>query len=100
MTKPKNTKKEKISVANEIDRIEEQRMRCQGSLERAEFRHRREQLSDEDRKALEDEMTIMNERIQRYEKELEVLRRENRKNMMISVALLAISGLFYYVFIN
>ncbi|XP_036433024.1 coiled-coil domain-containing protein 167 isoform X1 [Colossoma macropomum] len=69
MTKSKNMKKEKkekISVASEIDRIEEQRLRCQSSLERAEFRHRQEQLSDEDRQALEDEMTIMNESIQKY----------------------------------
>ncbi|KAI4903877.1 hypothetical protein NFI96_022129 [Prochilodus magdalenae] len=99
MTKSKSTKKEKISVANEIDRIEEQRLHCQNNLERAEFRHRREQLSDEDRQILEDEMTIMNERIHTYEKELEVLRGENRKNMMLSVALLAISALFYYAFI-
>ncbi|KAL7857959.1 hypothetical protein AOLI_G00180610 [Acnodon oligacanthus] len=99
MTKSKNTKREKISVANEIDRIEEQLLRCQSSLERAEFRHRREQLLDEDRQALEDEMTIMNERIQKYEKELEVLRGENRRNMLLSVALLAISALFYYAFI-
>ncbi|KAK3545054.1 hypothetical protein QTP86_033242, partial [Hemibagrus guttatus] len=51
-----------------IDRIEEQRLKCQGSLERAEFRHRREQLSDEDKQALEDEMEIMNERIKKYGK--------------------------------
>ncbi|XP_066525504.1 coiled-coil domain-containing protein 167 [Hoplias malabaricus] len=103
MTKSKSAKtmkKEKISVANEIDRIEEQRLHCQNSLERVEFRHRREELSDEDRKALEDEMVIMNERIQIYEKELQVLRGENRRNMMLSVALLAISALFYYAFIN
>uniref|UniRef100_A0A8C2GFK7 Uncharacterized protein n=2 Tax=Cyprinus carpio TaxID=7962 RepID=A0A8C2GFK7_CYPCA len=33
------------------------------------------------------------------EKELQVLRGENRKNMMLSVALLAISAFFYYTFI-
>ncbi|XP_060758835.1 coiled-coil domain-containing protein 167 [Neoarius graeffei] len=99
MTKLKNIKREKISVATEIDRIEEQRLKCQGRLERAEFRHRREQLSNEDKKALEDEMAMMNERIQKYEKELSDLRGENRKNMMLSVALLAISALFYYTFV-
>ncbi|MCJ8743153.1 hypothetical protein PDJAM_G00090520 [Pangasius djambal] len=99
MTKKKTIKREKISVATEIDRIEEQRLKCQGSLERAEFRHRREQLSDEDKQALEDEMAIMNERIQKYEKELADLRGENRRNMMLSVALLAISALFYYAFV-
>ncbi|KTF80950.1 hypothetical protein cypCar_00019663, partial [Cyprinus carpio] len=87
------------------------------SLERAEFRQRKEQLYANIlphnliqkhskrvflctyRPALEDEMTILNERIQKYEKELQVLRGENRKNMMLSVALLAISAFFYYTFI-
>ncbi|KAF7694203.1 coiled-coil domain-containing protein 167 [Silurus meridionalis] len=99
MTKTKNIKREKISVATEIDRVEEQRLKWQGSLEKAEFRHRREQLSGEDRQALEDEMALMNERIQKYEKELADLRGENRRNMMLSVAVLAISALFYYSFI-
>ncbi|XP_053506631.1 coiled-coil domain-containing protein 167 [Ictalurus furcatus] len=99
MTKAKNIKKEKISVATEIDHIEEQRLKCQDGLERAEFRRRREQLSDEDKQALEDEMAIMNERIQKYEKELADLRGENRRNMVLSVALFAISALFYYAFV-
>ncbi|KAJ8356754.1 hypothetical protein SKAU_G00195480 [Synaphobranchus kaupii] len=98
MTKPKEKKKEKISVASEIDRIEERKSRCQDSLERAEFRRRREELSDQDREAVEDEMTIMTERIQKYEHQLEQLRRENRRNMLLSVALLVISALFYYAF--
>uniref|UniRef100_A0A672JXI8 Coiled-coil domain-containing protein 167 n=2 Tax=Sinocyclocheilus grahami TaxID=75366 RepID=A0A672JXI8_SINGR len=99
MSKSRTLKKEKISVASEIDRTEERKLHCKTSLERAEFRQRKEQLSDNDRLALEDEMTILNERIQKYEKELQVLRGENRKNMMLSVALLAISALFYYTFI-
>ncbi|KAK7129804.1 hypothetical protein R3I93_019444 [Phoxinus phoxinus] len=99
MSKSKTTKKDKISVASEIDRIEERKSHCKNNLERSEFRQRKEQLSDSERLALEDEMTIMNIRIQKYEKELQVLRGENRKNMMLSVALLAISALFYYTFI-
>ncbi|XP_036405995.1 coiled-coil domain-containing protein 167 [Megalops cyprinoides] len=100
MTKSKEKKREKISVASEIDRIEERRALCQDSLERAEFRRRREELSEQDRQALEDEMTIMTERIQKYECELEMLRGENRRNMLLSVALLAISVLLYYALIN
>ncbi|KAK2832500.1 hypothetical protein Q7C36_015962 [Tachysurus vachellii] len=99
MTKAKKMKREKISVATEIDRIEEQRLKCQSSLEREEFRHRREELSEEEKQALEDEMEIMNERIKTYEKELADLRGENRRNMMLSVALLAITALFYYAFV-
>ncbi|KAM9552153.1 LOW QUALITY PROTEIN: coiled-coil domain-containing protein 167 [Salvelinus alpinus] len=122
MTKSKD-KREKVSVASEIDRVEERRLRCHDSIERAEFRRRREELSDQDsddyddnddngdestipnlplfdRQSLEDEMTIMNERMQKYDKELEVLRGENRRNMVLSVALLAVSALFYYTFIH
>ncbi|XP_062406549.1 coiled-coil domain-containing protein 167 [Sardina pilchardus] len=99
MTKPKEKSREKISVASEIDRVEERKTRCNDLLERAEFRRRKEELSDEDSKLLEDEMTLMTERIQKYDRELEILRGENRRNMMLSVALLAISALFYYTFI-
>ncbi|XP_076862484.1 coiled-coil domain-containing protein 167 [Brachyhypopomus gauderio] len=99
MTKSKNTKKEKISVANEIDRVEERLVQCRGSLDRTEFRLRREELSDEDRQALEDELTITTERIKKYEKDLAVLRRENRKNMMLSMALLTLSALVYYALV-
>ncbi|XP_035535239.1 coiled-coil domain-containing protein 167 [Morone saxatilis] len=98
MAKLKDKRREKVSVATEIDRLEERRTRCQDNLERAEFRSRKEELSDKDRQQLEDEMTIMNERVQKLGKELETLRGENRKNMMLSVALLVISALFYYVF--
>ncbi|XP_018590663.1 coiled-coil domain-containing protein 167 [Scleropages formosus] len=99
MTKPKEKKKEKISVATEIDRIEERRSLCQDSLDKAEYRRRRGQLSEKDRKVLDEEVTIITERIQKYERELEVLRSENRRNMMLSVALLVLLALFYYAFI-
>lgn len=98
MARLKEKRREKISVASEIDRLEEQRVRCQDNLERAEFRSRKEKLSEKQRQDLEDEMTIMNERVQKLDKELEMLRGENRRNMLLSVALLAISAFFYYGF--
>ncbi|XP_059212371.1 coiled-coil domain-containing protein 167 [Centropristis striata] len=98
MAKLKDKRREKISVATEIDRLEERKARCQDNLEKAEFRSRKEQLSDKERQDLEDEMTIINERVLKLDKELETLRGENRKNMVLSVALLVISALFYYIF--
>ncbi|KAM8832261.1 coiled-coil domain-containing protein 167 [Spinachia spinachia] len=98
MAKLKDKRREKISVASEIDRLEERRARCQDNLERAEFRSRREKLSDRDRLDLEDEMTIINERVLKLDKELEALRGDNRMNMLLSVALLVVSALFYFVF--
>ncbi|XP_042247373.1 coiled-coil domain-containing protein 167 [Thunnus albacares] len=99
MAKLKDKRREKISVATEIDRLEERRARCQGNLERAEFRSRKEKLSEKERQELDDEMAIMNERVEKLDKELQMLRGENRKNMLLSVALLAVSALFYYIFI-
>ncbi|KAM6954113.1 coiled-coil domain-containing protein 167 [Aplochiton taeniatus] len=99
MTKSKGKMREKISVASEIDRVDEKRSRCQGNLKKAEFRKRRVELSDQDSQALEDEMTIMNERVQKLDKELEALRGENRRNMLLSVAFLALSAVIYYAFV-
>ncbi|XP_074541516.1 coiled-coil domain-containing protein 167 [Halichoeres trimaculatus] len=98
MPKLKDKRREKISVATEIDRLEERKARCQDNLERAEFKSRKEKLSEKERQELEDEMAIMNERVQVLDKELETLRGENRKNMLLSVALLLVSAFFYYAF--
>uniref|UniRef100_A0A671X7W4 Coiled-coil domain-containing protein 167 n=2 Tax=Sparus aurata TaxID=8175 RepID=A0A671X7W4_SPAAU len=98
MAKLKDKRREKVSVATEIDRLEERKALCKDNLERAEFKSRKEKLSDKERQELEDEMSIMNERVQKLDKELETLRGENRKNMLLSVALLVFSALFYYIF--
>ncbi|XP_060947481.1 coiled-coil domain-containing protein 167 [Limanda limanda] len=99
MSKLKDKRREKTSVATEIDRLEERRTRCHDNLERAEFKSRKEQLSERERQELEDEMGIMNERVLKLDKELKTLRGENRRNMVLSVALLAISALFYYMLV-
>ncbi|XP_056151021.1 coiled-coil domain-containing protein 167 [Lampris incognitus] len=98
MTKSKDKKLEKISVASEIDRMEEKRSRCQASIERAEYRRRCEKHSDRERKELEDRLAVMQERVKKFDNELVALRGENRRNMMLSVALLVVSALFYYAF--
>ncbi|XP_041832565.1 coiled-coil domain-containing protein 167 [Melanotaenia boesemani] len=98
MVKLKDKKREKISIATEIDRLEEKRARCSDNLERAEFKSRKERLAEKERQELEDEMAIISERVQKLDKELESLRGENRRNMLLSVALLAVSALFYYIF--
>ncbi|CAK6961931.1 coiled-coil domain-containing protein 167 [Scomber scombrus] len=99
MAKVKDKRREKISVATEIDRLEDRRARCQDNLDRAEYRSRKEKLSEKERQELDDEMAIMSERVEKLDKELQMLRGENRRNMLLSVALLAVSTLFYYVFI-
>ncbi|XP_066558984.1 coiled-coil domain-containing protein 167 [Amia ocellicauda] len=89
-------KRETTSIATEIDRVEERRSLCQDSLERAQYRQRREDVSEQDRQALEEEVTILTDRLSKYDQELAVLRGENRRNMLLSVALLTFSALIYY----
>ncbi|MED6269200.1 hypothetical protein CHARACLAT_030778 [Characodon lateralis] len=98
MSEMKDKKRENVSIASEIDRLEERRERCHDNLERAEFKNRKARLSEKERQELENEMAIINARVQKLDKELAMLRGENRRNMLLSVALLTISALFYYVF--
>ncbi|XP_056283770.1 coiled-coil domain-containing protein 167 [Pseudoliparis swirei] len=100
MAKLKDKRRVKASVASEIDRLEERRARCRGNLERAEFKSKKDQLSDKDKQDLGDEMTIINERVLKLDMELKTLRGENRKNMLLSVALLLVSAFFFYVFFS
>nr|XP_023662709.1 coiled-coil domain-containing protein 167 [Paramormyrops kingsleyae] len=94
------------TILSNIDRIEERRSLCQRNLERAENRcytgtaeRSYRSRTGGSRQTLEDEMTITKERIQKYDRELEVLRWENRRNMLLAVSLMAIIALCYYAFI-
>ncbi|XP_047243223.1 coiled-coil domain-containing protein 167 [Girardinichthys multiradiatus] len=98
MSEMKDKKRENVSIASEIDRLEERRERCHDNLERAEFKSRKARLSEKERQELENEMAIINARVQKLDKDLAMLRGENRRNMLLSVALLTISALFYYIF--
>uniref|UniRef100_A0A3P9N0L6 Coiled-coil domain-containing protein 167 n=1 Tax=Poecilia reticulata TaxID=8081 RepID=A0A3P9N0L6_POERE len=100
MAKMKDKKRENVSIASEIDRLEERRERCQDNLERAEFKSRKARLSDYIRVLLvaKHYMLILVKFFFPLDKELAMLRGENRRNMVLSVALLTISALFYYVF--
>ncbi|XP_006010747.1 coiled-coil domain-containing protein 167 [Latimeria chalumnae] len=89
-------KKKKFSVARELDCLEERLTVCKDSLENVDFRLRKEELSPEGRKSLEEEKLILLEQICKYEKELVRLRKENRKNMLLSVALLALLVFLYF----
>ncbi|XP_013867019.1 coiled-coil domain-containing protein 167 [Austrofundulus limnaeus] len=98
MSGVKDKKRENVSVATEIDRLEKRRERIQDDLEKAKFKSRKERLTEKERQELQEEMAIINERVQMLDKELQSLRGENRKNMLLSVALFAVSALLYYTF--
>ncbi|KAM6182809.1 coiled-coil domain-containing protein 167 [Erethizon dorsatum] len=88
-------KRENLGVALEIDGLEEKLSRCRQDLEAVSCRLHRAELSPEDRRSLEEERNSLMSRASNYEKELKLLRRENRKNMMLSVAIFLLLALLY-----
>ncbi|XP_075454904.1 coiled-coil domain-containing protein 167 [Ascaphus truei] len=88
-------RKEKLSVAREIDGLEEKLASCRQNLEDVDFKMRKLELTVEGRKSLEKEKNSLNSRVSNYERELKSLRHENRKNMMISVSLFLLIALVY-----
>ncbi|KAJ1148320.1 hypothetical protein NDU88_001157 [Pleurodeles waltl] len=83
------------SVAREIDSLEEKLTACKQNLENVDMKLRKDELSEEGRKNLEKEKNSLESRVSNYEKELKALRHENRKNMMLSVAILLLLAVVY-----
>uniref|UniRef100_A0A672UTI6 Coiled-coil domain-containing protein 167 n=2 Tax=Strigops habroptila TaxID=2489341 RepID=A0A672UTI6_STRHB len=88
-------RREGQSVAREIDGLEEKLARCRQSVEEVDLKLRREQLSPEGRKSLERERNLLMTKADNYEKELNVLRKENRKNAALAVAVGLLIALIY-----
>ncbi|KAM4693274.1 coiled-coil domain-containing protein 167 isoform 1-T1 [Discoglossus pictus] len=88
-------KKEKQSVAKEIDGMEERLASCRHNLEDVDYKLRKLELTVEGRKSLEKEKNSLTSKISHCERELTSLRRENRKNMMISVAIFLLLAVLY-----
>nr|KAF6362623.1 coiled-coil domain containing 167 [Pipistrellus kuhlii] len=88
-------KRENVGVAQEIDGLEEKLLQCQRDLEAVNSRLDGAELSPEARKSLEKERNSLMSRASNYEKELKLLRQENRKNMLLSVAIFILLFLLY-----
>nr|XP_015857123.2 coiled-coil domain-containing protein 167 isoform X1 [Peromyscus maniculatus bairdii] len=78
-----------------IDGLEEKLSQCRKDLEAVTSQLYRAELSPEDRRSLEKEKTTLMSRASKYEKELKLLRQENRKNMLLSVAIFLLLALLY-----
>ncbi|XP_027743425.1 coiled-coil domain-containing protein 167 isoform X1 [Empidonax traillii] len=78
-----------------IDGLEEKLARCRQSMEEVELKLRREKLSPEGRKSLERERNLLMTKADNYEKELSALRKENRKNAALAVAMALLMALIY-----
>ncbi|KAF0884433.1 CC167 protein, partial [Crocuta crocuta] len=88
-------KRENLGVALEIDGLEEKLSQCRRDLEAVNSRLCGVELSPEARKSLEKEKNSLMNKASNYEKELKLLRQENRKNMVLSVAIFILLTLIY-----
>ncbi|KFP89858.1 Coiled-coil domain-containing protein 167, partial [Apaloderma vittatum] len=79
----------------QIDGLEEKLARCRQSMEEVDLQLRRGQLSPEGRKSLEKERNLLMTKADNYERELSVLRKENRKNAALAVAMGLLIALIY-----
>ncbi|XP_040410341.1 coiled-coil domain-containing protein 167 isoform X2 [Cygnus olor] len=79
----------------QIDGLEEKLALCRQSMEEVDLKLRREKLSPEGRKSLERERNLLMTKADNYEKELSVLRKENRKNAALAVAVALLIALIY-----
>ncbi|XP_005906841.2 coiled-coil domain-containing protein 167 isoform X2 [Bos mutus] len=88
-------KRENLGVALEIDGLEKQLSQCRRDLEVVNSRLCGVELSSEARRSLEREKSSLMNKASNYEKELKLLRQENRKNMLLSVAIFLLLTVIY-----
>ncbi|XP_052504167.1 coiled-coil domain-containing protein 167 [Budorcas taxicolor] len=88
-------KRENLGVALEIDGLEKKLSQCRRDLEVVNSRLCGAELSSEARKSLEKEKSSLMNKASNYEKELKLLRQENRKNMLLSVAIFLLLTVIY-----
>ncbi|XP_062980263.1 coiled-coil domain-containing protein 167 [Elgaria multicarinata webbii] len=86
---------ETMSVAQQIDCLEDKLSHCRQALEELDFKLRREELTPERRESLEREKNLLATKAEAYEKELKVLRRENRKIVVLSAAIVLLVVVVY-----
>ncbi|XP_006882226.1 PREDICTED: coiled-coil domain-containing protein 167 [Elephantulus edwardii] len=78
-----------------IDGLEEKLSQCRRDLEAVNDKLDREELSPEARRCLEKEQNSLMSKVSNYEKELKLLRQENQKNMLLSMAIFILLSLVY-----
>ncbi|XP_074845894.1 coiled-coil domain-containing protein 167 isoform X2 [Carettochelys insculpta] len=84
-----------LSVAQEIDGLEQKLSLCRQSMKEVDLKLRRDKLSPEGRQALERERSLLVTEAETYETELKVLRKENRKNAALAVAVVLLIAVIY-----
>ncbi|XP_061043673.1 coiled-coil domain-containing protein 167-like [Eubalaena glacialis] len=88
-------KLENLGITLEIDGLEKKLSQRRRDLEAVNSRLYGAELSSEARRSLEKEKSSLMNKASNYEKELQLLRQENRKNMLLSVAIFLLRTLIY-----
>ncbi|XP_060610060.1 coiled-coil domain-containing protein 167 [Anolis sagrei] len=83
------------SVARQVENLEDKLMQCREDLEEVDFKLRREEMTPERRESLEKEKCLLTSKAEAYEKELKVLRQENRKIVALSAAIVLLVVVIY-----
>uniref|UniRef100_A0A8D0NZU0 Coiled-coil domain-containing protein 167 n=1 Tax=Sus scrofa TaxID=9823 RepID=A0A8D0NZU0_PIG len=87
--------REKKGIKVNIDGLEEKLSQCRRELEAVNSRLYGAELSPEARRSLEKEKSSLMSKASNYEKELKLLRQENRKNMLLSVVIFILLTFLY-----
>ncbi|XP_007192305.1 coiled-coil domain-containing protein 167-like [Balaenoptera acutorostrata] len=88
-------KLENLGIALEIDGLEKKLSQRRRDLEAVNSRLYEAELSSEARRSLEKEKSHLMHKASNYEKELQLLRQENQKKMLLSVAIFLLQTLIY-----
>ncbi|XP_042334977.1 coiled-coil domain-containing protein 167 isoform X1 [Sceloporus undulatus] len=91
----KRLQHEGLSVAQQVDSLEDKLTQCREALEEVDFKLRREELTPERRESLEKEKSLLVTKAEAYEKELKGLRQENRKIVALSAAIVLLVVVIY-----
>ncbi|KAL7987450.1 hypothetical protein Chor_006369 [Crotalus horridus] len=80
---------------HEVESLEDKLTLCRQALEEVDFKLRREELTSARRESLEKEKNMLETKAEIYEKELKMLRHENRKTVVLSAAIILLVFVIY-----
>ncbi|XP_026551189.1 coiled-coil domain-containing protein 167 [Pseudonaja textilis] len=88
-------KAEGLSIAQQVESLEDKLTLCRQALEEVDFKLRRKELTSARRESLEKEKNMLETKAEIYEKELKMLRHENRKTVALSAAIILLVFVIY-----
>ncbi|KAK7065573.1 hypothetical protein SK128_001046 [Halocaridina rubra] len=99
MVENSNSDSRKASVMSQIEDTSRELKECYERLDFIETRLKRRYYPNEEKKRLEKEVKDIKSHLSRHETDLRNLRGENRVAMILSVLLLALGGMIYFIYV-